>query len=60
MFVLLTVPYNSPSSETVRTGTLAGQGYKGGMVLTALLLIDCSAYFLMEPRNTIPGMALQQ
>ena len=67
-FILLSVPYNSSSSETVRTGTQAEQGPggrsqckgHGEMLLTALLLMDCLARFLMEPRTASPRMVLQQ
>ena len=57
---------NSTSLEEVRTGTQAvldpggradaDRGH-GGMLLTGLLPLACSAYLLKEPKNISQGMA---
>ena len=65
-FIWLALPDHSPSLEEVRTGTQAelesgGRSWcrgHGGVLLTGLLPMACSACFLVEPRTTSPGMAL--
>jgi hypothetical protein len=64
-FVRVLFPYHSPSLEEVKARAQAGQepggrswcrSY-GGMLLTGLLPMVCSACFLIEPRATSPGKA---
>jgi len=58
-------PHCCSSPKEVRAGTHSGQELgsrswcrgHGGMLLTGLLPLACSAYFLIEPRTTSPGMA---
>ena len=64
-FIQLTLLYHSPSLKEVRTGTQAGQEPlgkscgrgPGGELLTALLHMACSAWYIIEPRATSPGTA---
>jgi len=64
-FLCLILPYHCSSSKEVRTGTQTGQEPEGrgwgrghgGMLFTSLLLMDCSAWFLIDPRTTSPGTA---
>jgi hypothetical protein len=64
-FIQLTLPHCSSSRKEVRTETYTGQELgsrswcrsHGGVVLTGLLPLPCSAYFLLEPRTTSPEMA---
>jgi hypothetical protein len=62
--IQLTIPDHTPSLEKVRMGTQAGQepggrswcrGH-GGVLLTGLLYMACSACFLIEPKTTSPVM----
>jgi hypothetical protein len=63
-FLWLTLPHHRSSSRETRTGTQIGQEPGGGadaethrgVLLTDLLLMVCSACFLIEPRTTSPGM----
>jgi hypothetical protein len=61
--IQLTLPHCCSSPKEVRAGTQAGQGAgadgrgHGGMLLTGLLPLACSACFLIETKTTSPGMA---
>ena len=63
-FIQLTLPQLLNWKE-VRTGTQAGQeagshaeAMEGCKLLPGLLPLACSAYFLIEPKTTSPGMTL--
>lgn len=64
-FIVLMLSYHMSSSKEVMTGTQAwqepgGRSWcrgRGGMLLTGLLPMACSACFLMESRTTNPGVA---
>jgi hypothetical protein len=63
-FIWLTLLHHCSSQKEVRTGTQAGK--KRGdrswcwdhawMLVTGLLIMTCSACFLIEPRTTSPGI----
>jgi hypothetical protein len=63
-FIQLTLPHCCSSLKEVRTGThtghkLGGRSWcrgQGEMLLIGLLLLACSACFLIEPRTTSPEM----
>ena len=61
-FIQLTLLHCCSSQKEVRTGTQASQEAgadaeaHGGMFLTGLLPLACSACSLIEPKNTSPGM----
>jgi hypothetical protein len=60
-YIRLILPYQSTSSKNIRTGTQAGQESRsrsrcrghGGVLLTGLIIMACSASFLIDPR---PGV----
>lgn len=62
-FIQLPLLHHNPSLEEVRRGTQAGQEPEnrswsrghGGVLLTSLLPMACSTYFLLEPSTTSPG-----
>jgi hypothetical protein len=64
-FIQLTLPHCCSSPKEARTGTHTGQepGSRswcrshGGVLLTGLLPLACSACFLIEPKTTSPGRA---
>jgi len=59
-FISFIVPYNSSSSKAVRKRTPGNRSRcrgHGGMLLTGLLIMACTAYFLIELSTTSPGMA---
>ena len=50
---------NATTTDTVRQYTESERLWShGGVPLTGLLFMACSAYFLIEPRITSPGIAL--
>jgi hypothetical protein len=64
-FIWLTFPCDSSSLKEVRTGTQSGQESRsrswcrgdGGVLLTDLLSMACSACFLIESKTISPGVA---
>jgi hypothetical protein len=63
-FIQLTLPHCCSLPKEVRPGTHTGQELggrcgcrsHGGMLLTGLLPLVCSACFLIDPRTTSPGV----
>ena len=63
-FIHSQFPYNSSSSKAVRAGLKQGSNLKAGadtetmkgLLLTGLLPMACSAFFLIELRITSPGL----
>lgn len=63
-FIWLILPRQSMSSKNIRTETQAGQESRsrnrcrghGGMLLMGLIVMTCSAFFLIEPGTTRPGV----
>jgi len=54
---LLFTAKRSQDWNSSRSGSKSWWKGRGGMLLTGLLLLACSACFLMEPKITSPGMA---
>ena len=63
-FIHSQFPYNCSSSKAVRAGLKQGSNLKAGadtetmkgLLLTGLLPMACSAFFLIEFRVTSPGL----
>ena len=57
-FPLLTVPFHSSSSNTVRAGTQSGKTKAEAVteVMDECFLVACSVYFLTEPRISSLGV----